>query len=708
MGSSVSDSERRTDIAERTRRGLEEDLEDLRGSLLEDLEEFERNVRTLSAEPPEWTGLQATQLRAPFELRHGELAETAWIGPRVVAVLAGEVEQFVLGWLPPVGEREGRQFEPGELDALIEEGRELLGLLIDVDERAEEAADQGHVVLDELWETALARLDERRESDIGALHDLVGEGALDTGPDAQKERANLWEEQRKKADDLRPRWEGLHEMLDGGANYTADGLDELRAMMRRACDGLQGAYPAVADRGVTDAIFDGTAGRDYEAPAIEEEEADASDEEIPPTDIPAEEPAEEDEEPAPSDGGEISETQPSDETTAAADSSLESGLRKSGGGEPAVRETAPAKRTPETDESGESGEERPTEPMITSAGELRDEGLADSSPLLESSDPYDPEDVHERETTLSLESSAAATDEAARPPDEESEPEREEPSEGAEAPDVADDSSEIEADDSGEIEADDSGEVESDAAIDVDEAEADAESEDAEAASRAVDGGMIGGVTPDEPEEAAADTSDLPDPIDARCIRIRTEWEPVDLLSVLAALGPPVGFLIGLVAVGLLHLGEVAWAPNPVEQWAWTKPAVAVALVWCVCAPLLLRWYPRWAGWRFQFVHEAEIRDDTTLELDRDGFCIDRISFKWEAIDHHRIRRWEAPDDDLVGWLLVVEPTYHDALTVIAPEHHRSRWEQGDGRVLEPPSDAWQIDAEAFDRMTAFLERLSG
>jgi hypothetical protein len=802
VASSISDRERRTDIAERAREGLEEDLEDMRSALRADLREYERLVRSNVQSPPEWTGLTAEQLRAPFEFRREHFEEPAWIGPRLVAILAGRVERFVADWLPADREAGDAGFDTDEVEAIEQEAAELAGRFERLQPKLKEAGEDGHVILDELWETTLARLDRDREDDIDALEDLVGEGALDTGPDARQERANLWEEQREKADRLRERWEALHDLIDDGVDYAVRGLQDLRAMVRRACEGLEGAYPAVTRREVVERVFESPSDVAVESGAERTGE---------PDDVGGEEPAEVESEGGVSGASDAAmesgaggdavdgEDEPADQQTAAAgsDSSDESaresapddstddepevhvGLREevvsseepaggadtvtdegTGDGEdgppesegdedenPASSDTvdqwlrtdAPSDQTGASDETADSpeveesqaddseeaspaeidsapeasedaGQGAPTEPMITSAGQVRagDEDSSEEMLAPEGATRHDgPKESEEpSDTDFALESSEESTGEGGEEPESETGGSS---SKASSAEASVSESTVGSTEPPGTASGAESAEV-------------------SEVDSGAVGGGDLppdptGGMDPvevpeveadeppavDEPEPAAEadrpEDGDLPDPLEVGCIRVRTEWTTVPWKSVLAALGPPVGFLVGLVAVCLLHLAGVGGVANPVAAWSWTEPSVAVAFVWCICAPMLLQWYPRWAGWKFQFVHEAEVRDDATLEMEEDGFHLDRIAFKWEAIQHFRIRRWEAPDDEMIGWLLVVEPNYHDAIELIAPEHDRRRWEEAEGAILEPPTDAWQIEAEALDRMTGFLER---
>ncbi len=729
MASSVSDSERRSEIAERTRSGLEEDLEDLRASLGADLREFERLVESTIESPPEWTGLTPTQLRAPFEFRRERLEEEAWIGPRLVAILAGRVEVFVTDWLPAPGEADGEGFAAGEVDRLEKETRRLVERFETIEPQLAAAAEDGHVILDELWETTLARLDEYREGEIDALEDLVDEGSLDTGPDARQERAHLWDEQRRKAERLRERWEALHDLIDEGTDYAIEGVADLRGMVRRACEGLEGAYPCVAEAGLVGGIVDGSEASAQEAPTQPAVEADAggegaggdgeSAEKIEPgsdrddgeTEKSGGEGEKAEEGDEAEEAGEAAE--PREETPSApvdeerAGSELEQDMEtvRADGGEEAssdtvdqwLRKDSSGGRTAEPEESGKEvsgrSDEAATRPMITSAGEVR-AGVEDSSELL--APEAGPREAQEFEES----SFGGESIEESNGPDEQPRTEGSEPAADATAaepaePGGADDRNEVRTDGENSSFA---GEGEGDPAVEP--------TLPAEEASEPADTSGPPERSNSQADASSPDDEEMPEAMAVGCLRIQTEWQPVAFRALFAALGPPVGFLVGIVGLALMHLVGLV-SVNPVTGWSWTEPAVAVAFVWCVCAPMLLRWYPRWSGWRFQFVHETDVREDAALSLEREGFYLDEIAFPWESIQHFRLRRWEAADEEMVGWLLVVEPAYQEALELIAPAPDRRRWEEGDGAVLEPPTEAWQVEPEVLDRMTAFLERSS-
>ena len=618
--------------------GIEEDLEDLRSELVDDLQEYEGRIRDASGEPPDWTGLSGSHLRAPFDVTDEGLPEAGRIGPRLVAVVAGRVESFVLEWLPPVGESEELEFDRETLDRFENDLDEFLTSLVGIERIIEQAAPRAHTLLDELWEYALASLDERRETDIGALEDLVHEGALDTGPDARAERANLWEEQRQKADRLRDRWEALHELVDEGHDYAVEGLEELESMVERACQGLEGAYPELAEKTIIERCFEAAdEAREsaegsnteplYEAAGeASEESGDTNDEDA---DV-----AEED----------SGETDVGQRDTAPASESYDQWLRKSS----EVEEVEEVEQeTVELDEGPTSDDESD----VAAAQTAPADGMAPTRPV-------------------DIDASAA------------------DPGEMPTAPMIDEKSESEELEELPEESEESSGEHEE-------------SSEVSEEGGRADDVGDSG----ERPTESDAPER-VPEPVTAQCIRIRTDWAPVSGAELAAALGPPVGFLLFIVGVSVAHLAGVEAAFNPIATWPWATAAVAVAVAWCFVAPLLLQWRPTWSGWHFQFIREAEIRDDTELVIDPERFAIDRISFRWDAVKRHRIKRWESEHDEMIGWLLVVEPAYHEAIRVIAPEYNDNSWKKSAKPVVEPPSDAWQIEPSAFERLEQFLERM--
>lgn len=680
MPSGISDSQRRSEIAERTRRGLEEDLEDLRAQLGEDLEEYEGRIRTVAQWAPEWTSVDPSAVVDLFEIETEQLPEKGFLGPRMVAIGAETADEFVGKWMA-VGEGDaavGERLEEFERDV-----REMLVFLEALAGRTGRRSDRAHRILEEWMEANLAYLDELRENDLDALQDLVGEGALETGPDARAEKAQLWEEQRKRADELREIWDELHELVAEGERYTYRGLDEVAALVHRACEGLEGAHPALRESGVVDELF--------------EEDSEEGDEPDPPESREQwlRRPPEEDERSGA--GGAEAETELLDEPPG-------------GGRETELLEDRPGqegadRETPEEEVPGESREPAEseadavpkTEPMLdreTGAGEggepSSDRG-AETAPSVDGAP--DPESDGGAETKpasgADWETEGAELDpgpgaSAEVPPTDEGlrteQPDGDEPPEGGRSDEMSPVSSE------------------SPGALD------DGEPGGTGAAAHGESVGEVdrdGDVSSSSDHLAALDAA--PEAFETTCLRIRTEWRAVGWPAILAAFGPPVGFLAAMIGISVGDLAGVERAFNPVAMWSWAEPAIGVALAWCFCTPMLLGWRPRWSGWQFRFVHEVELRDEATFEVDERGFSLGRVSFAWEAIDAYRLRRWEAPDGDLVGWLMIVEPKYYESIQVIAAENNRMRWEDSTLSVVEPPRDAWQVDALPLERLRAHL-----
>jgi hypothetical protein len=670
LASGISDSQRRSEIAERTQKGLEEDLEDLRGQLGDDLEWYEGRIRTVAQRAPEWTSVDPSAVVDLFAIEDPELPEEGFLGPRMVAIGAETADEFVDKWIvareedPTVGER----IEEFERDV-----REMLVFLEALAGRTGRRADRAHRILEEWMEANLAYLDELRENDLEALQDLVGEGALETGPDARAEKAQLWEEQRKRADELRAIWDDLHELVDDGRAYTYGGLDEVAALVHRACEGLAGAHAALRESGIVDQILeedsknggapDADDGREQwlRRPPEEDDEAGGSGAE---TELLEERPGDRREteqlearsegESAP-DGAETEEADADTDAAPKTEPMLDREMESPEGADSISERGSETEPAIDGGAGPESSAEAETEPAAVSQSETNGAEL----------DPGPPTDVEARsavagpsneEPDASARSGAGAPDEIPDVPD--APPEEIDGARSGEGPPATDGASREEVDREGDVAS-------------------------------------------NSDHLAALDAA--PEPLETKCLRIRTEWRAVGWPAIVAAFGPPVGFLAAMIGISAAELVGVEWAFNPVAVWSWAEAAIGVAVAWCFCTPMLLGWRPRWSGWEFCFVHEVELRDEASFDVDEHGFSLGRVSFAWEAIDAYRLRRWEAPDGDLIGWLMIVEPKYYESVQIIAAEDNRVRWQDSALSVVAPPRDAWQVDALPLERLRAHL-----
>lgn len=221
------DESRRKEIVRRTFLGLEEDLDDLRDELGRQFEDYETRLDRLTGALPPWLEMHPASLRTLFSFEFAEGA--ARLGPRAVAMSAAHVEKSIL---------ELREVEDKETLDLARE--EVIALLLDLESSARECALDADAQLGELLDSILIELEDQREADESTLRELVTSGDLEKGRQARKEIAELWEEQRVRARELKDAWEPIEALVFEGVDLTIAGIEELRSLLHRTVEGLGG------------------------------------------------------------------------------------------------------------------------------------------------------------------------------------------------------------------------------------------------------------------------------------------------------------------------------------------------------------------------------------------------------------------------------------------------------------------------------------
>lgn len=229
------------DITRRTILGVEEDLEDLRDDLADELQYYEERLRTLSDGLPEWLQLSGRTIRDAFRFPEDSPLPDGILGPRAVALAAADVESFILTWFEPDASQEPKNFALLETrDEFTRASHDTRAFLDDVFKSSKILANFAHGVLEDLIDTVLYELETKRRTDVNALDSLVQEGALDPGRDTQKETAEIWEEQRSYVEEVNAAFDPLMDLVDEGLALTQRGILELHALVERATQGRLG------------------------------------------------------------------------------------------------------------------------------------------------------------------------------------------------------------------------------------------------------------------------------------------------------------------------------------------------------------------------------------------------------------------------------------------------------------------------------------
>lgn len=219
------DQTRREEIVRRTFRGIEEDLDDLRDELGRYFVDYEGRLERHTERLPHWLDLPPADLRSLFTFEFD--GSTARLGPRAVAIGAARIEEMIAAL-----------YEDLSPDALASQGEDALNLLERLERASREQALDADARLSEMLDAILLELEDRRESDEFALRELVTTGEVDRGDDAREEIAELWEDQRARAKELRVAWEPIEALVFEGIDAIVAGVEELRSLVHRAVEGF--------------------------------------------------------------------------------------------------------------------------------------------------------------------------------------------------------------------------------------------------------------------------------------------------------------------------------------------------------------------------------------------------------------------------------------------------------------------------------------
>ena len=223
--------------------GLHEDLDEIRDNLAQRLEDFESRLHAIADDLPPWLNVPGNSLRAPFQLDEPPRLNDTLIGPRAVATLAGDLEQFLSEWLGDSDRIPAWQSRNDDerTRQLADELTELHDNISAAEEAVETIADSGPLQLEQILESIVFELESRRETDVEALESMVQQGDVEPGRNARAEIAELWEEQRRRVDKLRHIWDDLLNLHYEGVTATTEGTERLRGLITRVCEGIEGA-----------------------------------------------------------------------------------------------------------------------------------------------------------------------------------------------------------------------------------------------------------------------------------------------------------------------------------------------------------------------------------------------------------------------------------------------------------------------------------
>jgi hypothetical protein len=235
------DAVRRTALAE-----LDDRFEELRHELTHALQDFEERVDACIESLPDWAGDELDDVDDAFQIQVGK-GDPVRVGPRAAAVLAARLEEWAQIWLSPDGEGPEDGFDDDAGQKWADELDELDDALSQLEREARGAATAAGESLGGKLDELLANLEADREEGEEALEKAVAEGDVDAGEEAREREAKLWEEQRKKAAEVREAWEPLEELAFEGAETTVEYVAVMREILETAVDSMLTAYPELRE-----------------------------------------------------------------------------------------------------------------------------------------------------------------------------------------------------------------------------------------------------------------------------------------------------------------------------------------------------------------------------------------------------------------------------------------------------------------------------
>jgi hypothetical protein len=661
LAETTPDGARRASILRLTLDGLEADLDDLRDELIDALESFEGELRDATETLPDWLAVEPAALRELFQLPADGERPASVLGPRTVALAAAGVEQFVQDWLSDPADTLST-----DEAAAYESDFTSRHAVIDRYETFSRhtASDAGKTLADWL-DGILTELEDTRERDEAALRQLVSEGAIGKGRDARAEIAQLWEEQRARAAEVKEQWARLERLTFRGLELTIEGLAELRDFLERADAGVRGAYDALEEYSepaadAEDSVIDEPGGGTLAG--LQHERADDA------IDTARRETIEIDR-----DAG-IDEASNTFLRVAPAGSSSDGPDEPDEPDEPAASQ--------DVDESYESA----TDDAIDEVGDTLVDDIGATAPI-EQNELDALHDAAEAAAEVeTVEMDRAPHDDELL--DEDSAPGND---------DEAEDAPTTTEDDGREVVYDGASDM---ADTDTDTTDAEPDSHDVtETAEDVVDDDPEDGVVQDEPRQGSPVRDTDREPVMAEAFRILDDWARVRAVEVVVVLGPPILAFATLVV--MTASARAGGGADPIRDTPWGLIVFAGAVVWMFLAPVIAHWHYRFDGILPRFVRRAEIVEQADVEIDHAGIRIGELGLPWRGTSIET-GRWESAPDHTFGWYVALERGPR-RIVLAAAERNFSAWERSELPIDDDIDHAaWQVDARIVQAVEDF------
>ena len=223
------------DILRRTLLGVEEELDQIRDTLAQALEDYEHALGVLIDQIPPWAMVDPKAIRGAWRLHTPPLSHTL-LGPRAIATLASPIERAVATWFGSSNHPTYARLthDQAHRDACLKALDELaVTTLAQASSVAKEHVKELREGLGGLGEEIMFELDERREHSRQDLEELIATGDVEQGRAARQELAMLWEQQRERAKGFEQAWAALLGHLNLGEDLTLRGIETLGQMLEQ-------------------------------------------------------------------------------------------------------------------------------------------------------------------------------------------------------------------------------------------------------------------------------------------------------------------------------------------------------------------------------------------------------------------------------------------------------------------------------------------
>lgn len=697
---------------------LEGRFDTLRDDLLDALDEYEGQLKDQCQSLPQWLDLRFGMIWPLFKFGEDDLAPQGALGPRVVAIAAGWLQEHVECWVGSQGQTITHVFVEnealvakykGDLKALAQD---LEGVML----QGEDVAAHARGTLAQWRDDILVELEDERMQDIDAIERLVAEGSLEPGRDARQEIAQLWEEQRHMASALLRGWEPFDSLVSRGLEMARDGVEALQNLMEQMHDGMLDVYPPLDDGYTGQSIIPTSSKTD---PFLSEHSDGVAVRDSGQNLFLMDNSAADDFDPygSPSASGDEQE-----------DEMLPFEFDNNFNDTPLSNTPPPPIMFEDVDEHDPG----PTLPMMFADDDFSDDDVEmTSAPMID----FGPQTSH---TSSSMELDWEDEEEEVITPPTPERPPRKLPRPTVDTPAPSTQPIRVPLATPKlrpRVENQDAGPTLVPSAMQqpappeplvetlLTVTKEQLNNTDSTAAKATPEAQRPSVKTPEQPAPTAPAKPTPPakktasrhvsaggptpiwigDGVQTVVKRVLDQLEPLGRLTFIVAFALPLIVVLGTLAVALASRLDSS-LPNPLLPSPNLVHVIGFALLmWLVACPWILRWQITWKGWKPSLWHNGQILEETDLLLDEQGLEIADDHLLWSEVESWSVHKWDDLETDMRGW--VIELTQgRRVFAFSAMSRDDESWRALKLPLAPTPSEAWRTGEQTFKRLAQALD----